>query len=99
MRGGKTKRARGHLSRGALLALLAHTHLLVPLLIAAWVYGGREEAQRAEEVDVAFQDVPLDQLPPDLPALEPPLPTPPDRLEPPKRDRKKKPKPDAPLAR
>jgi TonB family protein len=38
----------------------------------AFVWGGREEAQRAEEVDVGFESVADSQLPPDLPALEPP---------------------------
>jgi TonB family protein len=64
-------RARGHLSRGALISLLVHLNLVAPLVIAAWVYGGREEAQRAEEVDVAFQDASDTVLPADLPPIEP----------------------------
>ena len=67
-----TTRARGHLGRGALLSLLAHASLLAPLVVAAIIYGGREEAQRAEEVDVGFESVADEQLPADLPALEPP---------------------------
>ena len=67
-----TNRARGHLGRGALTALHLHALLLAPRVIAAFVYGGREEAQRAEEVDVGFESVADEQLPPDLPALEPP---------------------------
>ena len=63
-------RARGHLSRGALISLLVHLNLVAPLVIAAWIYGGREEAQRAEEVDVAFQDASDTVLPADLPPIE-----------------------------
>ena len=78
-------RARGYLSRGALLALLLHVHLLAPIGVAIWVFGGRQEAareaQRAQEVDVEFRDVTAAELPKDLPPLEP---APPDQLEPPK---------------
>jgi TonB family protein len=87
-------RARGFLSRGALISLLVHLNLVAPLVIAAWVYGGREEAQRAEEVDVGFQDASETQLPADLPPIEP-TPTPPPEPEPPAklaRERKVPPK-------
>jgi TonB family protein len=66
------KRARGHLGRGTLLSLLVHAQLLLPLGIAAYVYGGREEARRAEEIDVGFESVAEEELPKDLPPLEPP---------------------------
>ena len=33
-------RARGYLSRGALLSLLLHVHLLTPIGLAVWVFGG-----------------------------------------------------------
>ncbi|HVT09785.1 MAG TPA: TonB C-terminal domain-containing protein [Polyangia bacterium] len=65
------KRARGSLSRGALISLLLHFNVVAPLVIAAWVYGGREEAQKAEEVDVAFQAADQTALPDDLPPIEP----------------------------
>jgi TonB family protein len=88
MRRGTAQRARGFLSRGALLSLLIHANVLVPLGIAAWVYGGREEARKAEDLDVAFEEAPAD-LPKDLPPLEP---LPPDDLRPekPKPQRVKK---------
>ncbi len=77
-------RTRGYLSRGALLALLVHVHLLTPIGLLAWIYGGRQEAareaQRAQEVDVEFKDVSAAELPKDLPPIEPP----PDQLEQPK---------------
>src|SRR6188768_2257097 len=77
-------RVRGHLPRGALLSLLLHFHLLVPIGLAAWIYGGRQEAvreaQKAQEVDVEFKDVTAEELPPDLPSIDPL----PDQLEPPK---------------
>jgi hypothetical protein len=66
--------ARGHLARGGLAALLLHVHLLVPLLIATFIYASREESRRAEqaaeEVDVAWENVPPEQLPRDLPPLD-----------------------------
>ncbi len=85
MRQRLSTRARGHLSRGALISLLLHANVVAPLAIAAWVYGGREEAQRAEEVDVAFQAADQTALPPDLPPIEP------EALEP---EAKKAPKPE-----
>src|SRR5882672_3184136 len=60
----------GHLGRGALLSLLGHGLLVAPVLVLVFIYAGREEAQRAEEVDVAFRDVSADELPADLPPLE-----------------------------
>ncbi|HVZ75147.1 MAG TPA: TonB family protein [Polyangia bacterium] len=92
-------RDRGHLGRGSLLSLLLHAQLLVPLAIAAFIYGGREEAQRAEEVDVGFESVADDELPKDLPAIEPTTddlqPLPPEAKKdkkPPKEKEKPKPK-------
>ena len=77
-------RVRGHLPRGALLSLLLHVHLLLPIALAAWIYGGRQEAareaQKAQEVDVEFKDVTAAELPKDLPPIEPL----PDQLQPPK---------------
>ena len=74
MREGKPRRARANLSRGGLYSLILHAHLLIPLMVAAWVYGGRQEAQRAEEIDVAFEDVRPEELPADLPPLDGPEP-------------------------
>ena len=78
-------RLRGHLGRGALLSLFLHAQLFVPLLVLIFVYAGREESQRAEEVDVAFRDVTPEELPADLPPLEdlttpPPEPVPQPRV-------------------
>src|ERR1044072_3417207 len=91
-------RVRGHWPRGALLSLLLHFRLLVPIGLAAWIYGGRQEAareeQKAQEVDVEFKDVTAEELPPDLPSIDPL----PDQLEqpkppPPRADARKKPEP------
>ena len=71
MRQRLSPRARGNLSRGALISLLLHLNVVAPIVIAAWIYGGRQEAQRAEEVDVAFQAADQTELPPDLPPIEP----------------------------
>ena len=76
-------RARGYLSRGALLSLLLHVHLLTPIGLAVWIFAGRQEAareaQRAQEVDVEFRDVTAAELPKDLPPIEP---APSDDLQP-----------------
>ena len=87
----RTSRDRGHLGRGVAAALLLHLHILVPLLVATFIYAGREEAQRAEEVDVGFENVPAEQLPRELPPLDD---TPPpvakasrERVKPARRDR------------
>jgi TonB family protein len=92
MQDGKSRRARGHISRGALLSLLLHAHLLVPLMVVASIFAAREEAQRADEVDVGFEDVKPEELPADLPPLEPPRPAPPDKLAEPTKKPKPKPK-------
>jgi TonB family protein len=90
MRQRLSTRARGHLSRGALISLLLHVNIVAPVAIAAWVYGGREEAQRNEEMDVAFQEADQTALPPDLPPLEPtPQPLEPEAKNAPKPEKKK----------
>ena len=67
-------RARGYLTRGALLALFVHIHVLAPIGIVVWIYGGRQEAareaQKAQEVDVDFRDVTAAELPKDLPPID-----------------------------
>ena len=95
----RTSRPRGHLGRGALYSLLLHAALVAPICALAFVWGSREEAQRAEEVDVGFESVADSQLPPDLPALEPPKDD--SALEKLKPEAKKPPpkkKPETPLA-
>jgi TonB family protein len=91
----RTSRPGGHLGRGALYSLLLHAALLAPICALAFVWGSREEAQRAEEVDVGFESVPDAQLPPDLPSLEPPKPEEAEKLKP---DAKKPPKKKQELA-
>jgi TonB family protein len=92
----KETRLRGHLGRGALIAIWLHAQLFVPLLVLVWVYAGREEAQRAEEVDVAFRDISNEELPADLPPIED-VPPPPRAMpeipdQPRREDKKRKPK-------
>jgi hypothetical protein len=84
-------RARGFLSRGALLSLLLHVHMLGSIGAVIWFFAGREqaarEAQRAQEMDVEFQDATAAELPKDLPPID----APPDQVEPPKPQPKQKP--------
>jgi TonB family protein len=92
-------RLRGHIGRSALLSLLLHAQIFVPLLIFVFIHAAREEAQRAEEVDVAFRDVSNEELPPDLPSLEEPPPPlkaaaePPEPEQPDQKKHKEKEKP------
>ena len=94
----KETRLRGQLGRGVLLSVWLHAQLFVPLLILIFVYAAREEAQRAEEVDVAFRDASNEELPADLPSLDEPPPPPqpvppaPDEVRHAEKDKKKKPK-------
>src|SRR5882724_8778632 len=85
----KETRLRGHLGRGALIAIWLHAQIFVPLLILIFVYAAREEAQRAEEVDVAFRDASNEELPPDLPAVDDTVPPPRAMPETPEQARKR----------
>ena len=88
-------RARGFLSRGALLSLLLHVQLLLPIGVLIWIFAGRQEAareaQKAQEMDVEFQDATAAELPKDLPPIDPPA----DELAPPTKLPPPKPKPIA----
>ncbi len=66
----KETRLRGHLGRGALISIWLHAQIFVPLLVLIFIWAAREEAQRAEEVDVAFRDAAGEELPPDLPPVD-----------------------------
>ncbi|HET6280438.1 MAG TPA: TonB family protein [Polyangia bacterium] len=66
----RERRLAGRLRRGALVALLLHAQILGPLVILTFIYAAREEAERADEVDVAFRDVDPEELPKDLPSLD-----------------------------
>lgn len=50
--------------------MLLHLQILVPLLVVVFARAKHEEAERAEEVDVGFEDVPAEQLPTELPPLD-----------------------------
>src|SRR5262245_21050462 len=96
-------RARGFLTRGALLALFIHVHVLAPIGLVVWIYAGRQEAareaQKAQEVDVEFKDVTAAELPKDLPPVDSLVP---DQLQPPKPPEPrpdKKPKPEPKVAK
>ncbi len=93
-------RLRGHLGRGVLISIWLHAQIFVPLLVLIFIYAAREEAQRAEEVDVAFRDASAEELPPDLPAVDdtpPPRATPETPEEVRKREEKKKKKDKKPV--
>jgi hypothetical protein len=66
----KQTRLRGKLGLGGAIALLIHLQVLGPLLVATFIFAAREEAQRPDEVDVAFESVPPELLPQDLPAFD-----------------------------
>src|SRR3954447_22448210 len=89
MASAKETRPRGHLGRGALIAFWLHAQIFIPLLIMIFVYAAREEAQRAEEVDVAFRDASNEELPPDLPPVDDTVPPPRAMPETPEKVRKR----------
>ena len=50
--------------------MLLHLQILIPLLVVIFSRARREEAEKAEEVDVGFENVPAEQLPSELPPLD-----------------------------
>ena len=50
--------------------MLLHLQILIPLLVVIFSRARREEAEKAEEVDVGFENVPAEQLPAELPPLD-----------------------------
>jgi outer membrane biosynthesis protein TonB len=67
---GSSERLPRHLGRGALTSLFIHGGLLFPLVTLAFILGAREEARRAQEVELTFEEVDPADLPPDLPPIE-----------------------------
>ncbi|HJX52668.1 MAG TPA: TonB family protein [Polyangia bacterium] len=65
----RKKRPNGHLGRGLLASLLLHAQIILPLVILASIYGGRE----SNEVDLSFESVKENELPAGLPTVEEPV--------------------------
>jgi TonB family protein len=63
-----TKRHSGRIGRGLLLSLFLHAQVLVPLVV--WVFWWNKADD--DQVDVSFESVKDDELPPNLPAIEKP---------------------------
>jgi TonB family protein len=71
-------RLAGHIGRGTLLSFLLHGSALLPLVTLAIILGQRDEdhrrqaeqAEKEEEVDVEWQQIPADELPDDLPPVD-----------------------------
>jgi TonB family protein len=70
MRTRRNKGLAGHLGRGLLASLLLHGQVILPLVILALVYGRRE----SNEVDLSFESVKENELPPGLPTVDEPVP-------------------------
>lgn len=64
------RRLRGHIGRGLLLSLLLHSSAVLPLIAAAVILGGREAAERENEVGLEMQEVSEDELPDGLPSID-----------------------------
>jgi hypothetical protein len=77
---GGSDRLPRYLGRGALTSLFVHVGLLFPLVTLAFILGAREEARRAQEVELTFESVDPADLPPDLPPIDP-EPRPPEKRE------------------
>ena len=82
MNGEENERLPRHLGRGALTSLFIHGGLLFPLITLAFLFGGREQKQREEEVELTFEEVNPADLPADLPPIDPTTPTPPPQPQP-----------------
>jgi TonB family protein len=65
----RNKRPDGHLGRGLLASLFLHAQVLLPLVILASIYGGRE----SNEVDLSFESVKENELPAGLPTVDEPV--------------------------
>lgn len=68
---GRPDRLPRHLGRGLLMSALIHWAVLFPILALAFILGGREAAQRADEIEMRFDEISPDELPSDLPPIEP----------------------------
>jgi len=91
-----TRRRRGRIGRGLLFSIFLHAQVLVPLVVWVFWWGKPED----DEVELSFESVNEDELPPNLPSLEKPAtprkaatplhkpaqtkPEPPTTVEPPK---------------
>jgi TonB family protein len=73
----ETNRQPRQLGRGFFTSLLIHSGLLFPLITLAFVLGAKEEAERAEQVEMSFNEVDPTTLPEDLPPIDPSKPEPP----------------------
>jgi TonB family protein len=62
------KRHRGRIGRGLLLSLFLHSQVLVPLVV--WVFWWNKTDD--DQVDVSFESIKDEELPPNLPAIEKP---------------------------
>jgi TonB family protein len=62
------RRNPGRIGRGLLLSLFLHAQVLVPLVVWVFWWGKAED----NEVELSFESVTDDELPPDLPAIEKP---------------------------
>ena len=68
MRTRRNQRHNGHLGRGLLASVLLHAQIILPLVVLALIYGKRESS----EVDLSFESVKENELPPGLPTVEEP---------------------------
>ena len=63
-----TRRHRGRIGRGLLLSIFLHAQVLVPLVVWVFWWGKPED----NEVELSFEAIKDDELPPNLPAIEKP---------------------------
>jgi TonB family protein len=64
----RTRRDRGRIGRGVLFSMLLHAQVLVPLVTWVFWWGKPED----NEVELSFEAIKDDELPPNLPAIEKP---------------------------
>jgi TonB family protein len=60
-----------HLGRGVLTSVLLHAAFLFPFITIAFILGAREAALREDQVEMRFESVDPEELPDDLPPIDP----------------------------
>jgi TonB family protein len=68
---GESERQPAFLGRGLVTSLFVHLGILFPLTTIAFLLAARDEAMKADEVQMTFEEVNPADLPQDLPPIEP----------------------------
>jgi TonB family protein len=99
-RGEYEQRQPSRIGQGVATSLFIHGGLLFPLVTLAFIFGAREQARRESEIEMTFEEVAPEDLPADLPPIDPealePKPAPRLALEPKPAEPEPAPQPEQP---